>query len=202
MPEFPQKESEMIALADALWKGLLGNMPTYPSPPVHPATINAKRQNYLGKRSDSIQAHAEAESATGTKDDALEDLIDAMKDDLRYAENTVDFDDDKLKLIGWGGKGGPSPLPMPGQPRLLEAPKQGEGWLYLDWKAPLDGGKPSVYKIMRRERPEGPWLNVASSVETGITLTAQERGVEFEYRVIALNKVGESEPSNTVMAVL
>jgi hypothetical protein len=35
------------------------------------------------------------------KDDVLEELIDALKSDIRYAENTVNFDDDKLKLIGW-----------------------------------------------------------------------------------------------------
>jgi len=48
-----------------------------------------------------------AEAATTTKDDVLEDLADAMKSDIRYAENTVDFDDDKLKLIGWAGKKAP-----------------------------------------------------------------------------------------------
>ena len=30
----------------------------------------------------------------------------------------------------------------------------------------------------------------------------QERGKEWEYRVIAVNKAGEGELSNTVMAVL
>lgn len=35
-----------------------------------------------------------------------------------------------------------------------------------------------------------------------VTLSDQERGKEWEYRVIAVNKSGEGEPSNTVMAVL
>jgi hypothetical protein len=34
----------------------------------------------------------------------MENLTDAMKSDIRYAENKVDFDDDKLKLISWTGK--------------------------------------------------------------------------------------------------
>ena len=51
-----------------------------------------------------IAAVAAAEAATGSKDDALENLTDAMKSDIRYAENKVDYDDDKLKLIGWTGQ--------------------------------------------------------------------------------------------------
>ena len=202
MPEFPHKESEIIALADALWKGLLGNIAIYPSPPVSVAAIRVKNQTFTTLRNASIQAHAVAESATATKDETLADLIDAMKDDLRYAENTVDYDDAKLKLIGWGGKSVPTPQPTAGQPRLLEAVKQGAGWLTLDWKPPAEGRKPTVYKIMRRERPEGAWQNIAASVETEITLTAQPRFIELEYRIIAANRTGDSEPSNTVMAVL
>jgi len=40
------------------------------------------------------------------------------------------------------------------------------------------------------------------TIETVITLSNQERGKEWEYRVIAVNKAGEAQPSNTVMAVL
>ena len=61
--------------------------------------------------------------------------------DLRYAENTVGMDDNKLKLLGWGGRKAPSALDVPGQCRVLEAPREGEGWIFLDWKAPVGGGK-------------------------------------------------------------
>ena len=87
---------------------------------------------------------------------ALEDMVEAMKSDIRYAENTVNYDDDKLKLIGWAGRKAATPLAVPSQTRLLEAPKQGAGWLFLDWKKPSDGGAVSAYKVMRRERPDGP----------------------------------------------
>ena len=40
------------------------------------------------------------------------------------------------------------------------------------------------------------------AIESEITLSNQERGKEWEYRIIAINKAGEGQPSNTVMAVL
>jgi hypothetical protein len=130
---------------------------------------------------------------------------DALKSDIRYAENTVNFDDDKLKLIGWSGKETPTALIPSGEVRQLEAPKQGEGvggWVFLDWKAPADGGKVSAYKIQRRQRPEGAWQDVSTAIETESTLVEQPLKTELEYRIIAINKSGDGSPSNTVMAVL
>lgn len=69
-------------------------------------------------------------------------------------------------------------------------------------KAPADGGAVNAYKIERRLRPDGPWLDVGLAIESETTLTGQERSKEWEYRVSAVNKAGEGAPSNTVMAVL
>ncbi len=74
------------------------------------------------------------------------------------------------KLIGWAGKKAKTPLAPPGQTRLLEAPKQGTGWLFLDWKAPADGGKPKAYKVQRRVRDSGDWKDVATAILSEITL--------------------------------
>jgi len=84
----------------------------------------------------------------------------------------------------------------------LEAPRQGDGWVFLDWKAPIDGGAPSAYKVMRRERPAGAWAETATAVISEATLVEQPKGKELEYRIIAVNKAGEGEPSNTEMVVL
>ena len=82
---------------------------------------------YTTAKNTAIAAVAAAEQKTADKDDAMENLTDVMKSDIRYAENTVDFDDDKLKLIGWAGRAAGTPLAIPGQVRSLEAPRQGEG---------------------------------------------------------------------------
>jgi len=202
MARFPIAEAEIIALAQAMESGLADNAAVYPAPPVAPADLTALISAYTTAKNAAIAAQAAAEDAITSKDEALEDLADAMKSDIRYAENTVDFDDDKLKLIGWAGRKERTPLAPPGQARLLEAPKQGEGWVFLDWKAPIDGGAPAAYKVMRRERPAGAWEEVATAVISEATLVEQPRGKELEYRIVAVNKAGDGEPSNTVMVVL
>ena len=202
MARFPKKEPEIVALAERLWQGLWDNNSTYPAPPRHPFFLRFKMLIYKNRRGTAIAELAAAEAATANKDDALDDLVEAMKTDIRYAENTVNYDDDKLKLIGWAGRKAATPLAVPGQTRLLEAPKQGAGWLFLDWKKPSDGGSVNAYKVMRRERPDGAWSEVATAVISEATLVEQPTGKELEYRIIAVNKAGDGEPSNTVMCVL
>lgn len=132
MARFPRTEAEVAALAEAMVSGLADNAAVYPAPPVLPADLTTLISAYTVVKNDSIAAQAAAEQATADKDDALEELVDAMKNDIRYAENTVDFDDDKLKLIGWAGRKAATALQPPGQARLLEAPRQGDGWVFLD----------------------------------------------------------------------
>ncbi len=202
MARFPRTEAEVVALAEAMITGLTSNAVLYPAPPVAVLDLTAAKTAYITALNAAIAVKAAAEAATTAKDDVLEDLVDAMKSDIRYAENTVDFDDDKLKLIGWAGKKAPTALQPPGHTRLLEAPRQGDGWVFLDWKAPIDGGAPAAYKVMRRERPAGAWEDVATAVITEATLVEQPKGKELEYRIIAVNKAGDGEPSNTEMVVL
>ncbi len=206
MPRFPKKEAQIQPLAMSIVLGLWNNQPVYPNPPVDVFTLVGKMNLYINAKNSNIAAQAAAEAATTTKDDVLENLTDAMKTDIRYAENTVNFDDDKLKLIGWAGKKTPTALQPPGQTRLLEAPKQGKGWLFLDWKAPADSGKPKAYKVQRRavgvEPVSNRWADVATAILSEITLVDQPEKTELEYCIIAVNKAGEGQASNTVMVVL
>jgi hypothetical protein len=76
------------------------------------------------------------------------------------------------------------------------------GWVFLDWKAPVDGGKVSTYKVQRRNRPEGVWQEVGTAIETESTLVGQPKGAELEYCIIAINKAGEGPASNVSMVIL
>ena len=91
---------------------------------------------------------------------------------------------------------------MVGQARTLEVQNQGEGWVFLDWNSPSDGGKVASYKTERRERPAGDWMIIPLAMESEATLNNQDRGKDWEYRVNAVNKAGEGVPSNTVAAVV
>ena len=201
MARFPIREAEIKALAQSIIAGLTNN-PDFPNPPVTPAELQALLDTFNNLGDTQVADQAKAQQSTEAKQHGQENLTAAMRSALRYAENTVSGNDAKLAALGWSGKAAKTPLQVPGQPRSLEAPRQGAGWLTLDWKAPADGGAPASYRIERRKLPGGDWETVGMAIETEATLNNQERGKEWEYRVIAANKAGEGEPSNAVMAVL
>lgn len=113
-----------------------------------------------------------------------------------------------LAFIGYR----PSRSPVreaPGSPRVLEAVRQGPGELMLDWKSPgAVGGRVSFYRVIRQKRSIGgvqveswgAWQVTTTATE--FTLTDLERGVEYDFAVVAVNASGESLPSNTVSVVL
>ena len=205
MATFPRTESQIKVLAQNMVTGLTGQEgvpPLFPTPPVAPAALQTLLDAVITLGDAQVAALAAAEQATQAKTAALEDLVTAMKADLRYAEDKVGHDDAQLSVLGWGAKAAPTALQAPGQPRSLEAPRQGEGWIFLDWKPPVEGGMVAAYQIERRERPAGNWMLAAMAIESEATLNNQERGKDWEYRILATNKAGESTPSNTVAAVL
>ena len=202
MARFPDREAEIRALAQNIVTGLVASAADFPTPPVASAALQTLLDSFVTLCDDAVAARAASEQATETKVAGLDELVTAMRADLRYAEDAVNYDDAKLTALGWGAKAAPAALEVPGQPRSLAAPRQGEGWVFLDWKKPADGGAVAAYKIERRELPASGWTLVSMAIESEATLTSQERGKDLEYRVIATNRAGEGMPSNTVAVVL
>lgn len=202
---FPIREAEIRTLAQNIITGLTGNA-DFPSPPVSASDLQNLLNLLISQSDAQVAAQAAAKQATETKRATMNEITSSMKAILRYAEIAVRGNDAKLSALGWGARSEPTPHPLevPGQPRSLEARYQGEGWLILDWKEPADGGEPAFYKIERRGRNDSSslWTIAGMSAETEATLNNQERGKEWEYRVIAANKTGESLPSNVVVAML
>lgn len=65
---------------------------------------------------------------------------------------------------------------------------------------PDSGGKPKAYKVQRRVG--GNWADIATAILTEATLVDQPEKTELEYRVIAVNKAGVGQASNTEMVML
>jgi len=204
MARFPTKEPDIVVLAQRMVDGLTAHLDVYPDPPVRPGPLRMRTLSYLVRRDRATAAEAAARQAVATKDEALGQLVEAVKADLRYAENTVDFDDAKLKLIGWSGRRERAPVEPPGQPRLLEAASQHRGRLSLDWKAPADGGRPNAYTVQRRQPGDDAdtWHDVATAIDTEAILADQPEAIGVEYRVMAVNRSGAGPASNTVSVTL
>ncbi len=199
---FPNTEGEIGKLAQFMISGLRSQEEIFPTPPVAPNDLQSRLDDYVSAREAAAKASGLAASSYTVKDEALDELVADMKTVVRYAENTTEFDDGMLKTIGWGGRASKSSLLAPGQVGSVTAPREGPGWLLLEWKQPPDGGKVSAYRIQRRRHTEEVWDEAGMSVEPQALLSGQERGVPLVYHVIAVNKAGEGEPSNIVTTVL
>jgi len=201
MRVFPRRQTDILALAGSIANGLTNSAAHFPSPPVAVAELEAAIAAATQASETATAAQAAAEQATAAKQAAFERLKAMMWADLRYAEDAVAYDDAKLTALGWGARKRRRPPAIPGQPLGLAAPHQAEGSVVLTWRSAADGGRVGFYRIERRQG-EGPWAIAAVSIPTRATLEGQPRLVDLEYRVIAANKTGESEPSNTVAVVL
>ena len=104
MATFPKAEGDVIILANEMVGGLTTGTATYPEPPIEPTDLNMLNNTFKNAQNALTAAQAAVEQAGDVKLTALENLIDAMKKDIKYAETTVGNDDAKLKIIGWGAR--------------------------------------------------------------------------------------------------
>ena len=201
MTKFPSRQAEVLGLVQSIAAGLESNPAVYPAPPVSPADLKASLANTTAKMSEVNATLAAYQMAVEAKDQSMAETVDKAKTCLRYAENTVAYDDDKLKLLGWSGKRKRESLKSAGQVMLLKAVEQGDDWVVLKWKKPYEGGKVAAYEI-QRDNDDGKWLNVGTAVVTKAKLIDQPQLVDVRYRIVAINTAGEGPASNTVTVVL
>jgi len=203
MSRFPRSEPDIAALALVVTQGLGQASDDFPTPPVTVDEMQGRLDAYNAARSAAISAETEAREQHAAKDDALEQLVDGVKANLKYAEIAVRDQPEKLGQLGWGVPNRGSALEAPGEVRDIAIRAEGDTWVVLDWKAPADGGAIAAYKIqLRNADGSGSWELADTSVETEHMLSNQPRGVGLEYRVIAVNRAGRGKPSATVTVVL
>jgi len=202
MGKFPERQIDIVELAESIVQGLTNNPLVYPNPPVPPGNLMTVLLELIQANDEVVAVQAEAEQKTQTKNEKLAVLVGQMKNDLMYAENTVNFDDDLLKLLGWSGRAEPKPLMKPGQCDNFSATAEGSDWIEFAWDAPIKGGKPAMYKIMHRDYGSPKWKVAENAYETTFRLEGVEAGKKMDYCVVASNKAGQSGESNIVTAVL
>ena len=199
---FPKAESKIVSLLHEIIAGLQAHPDLFPSPPVSAEDLKTQFETYLKAADTAVDKQAEAKRAVEEKNHDLDAAVESSKMILRYAENVTHSDDAALNYLGWGAHREPARLKSPGQTRHLEAPRQGDGWIALDWKQPDEGGKAAAYRVQRREGDSETWLDAGMAMGLETTLSNQPRGIRLEFRVVAVNKAGEGEPGNGVLAML
>lgn len=202
MRRFPRRENEVAELASLIVVGLLENPDDFPSPPIAPEELKKTLDTYWNARNQAVNARAALAEAVKAKDGVLKTLVRDMKLQLSYAEHAVGLDNSKLEPLGWRKRKEPTPMQPPGQPRNLEAIREGPGVVLLDWKTPSDGGLVAFYQIRVCHSDSKEWIDGGRCFETSTVLENQERGKELAYRVVAINKAGEGMPSNEVSVFL
>ena len=201
MSQFPRTEAEIAALELVVIEGLEQAADAFPNPPVPAAELRAKLEAFNTANTGAIAADTAAEGQHAVKDDALADLAHSLRVDLKYGEFAARDEPEKLKRLGWSPRREGTPLQPPGEVRDIGIGGEGDTWVILRWKPPVDGGVPGVYKIQRKQEGS-PWEDLGISTDTEELCSNQPRGVELYYRVFAVNKAGTGQPSATVTVVL
>ncbi len=201
---FPLREDAIVRLAQDVAAGLAAHPDVFPSPIITPEEMHQVLADYNAVRDARQAALAAVRDLTARKREVLRLLKQLTKAAIKYAEIIANGDQAKLDLIRWvlRRRALRNGRVVPGQVMSLVVRQEGRTWAVLEWRPPVDGGPVSAYRIQRRRRAEGDWIDDRPSVDTSATLHNQETGVELEYRVIAVNEVGDGPASNVVRVVL
>ena len=199
--QFPRTEADIAALAVLVAQGLEEAADDFPAPPVPAADLKAKLDLANAASVAAVAAETAFREQHAAKDEALEELADSLKADLKYAEFAVRDQPEKLHRLGWRPRREGTPLQPPGEVRDMGIEAEGATWVILRWKLPVDGGAPAVYKIQRRQDGT-PWEDAGIATGTEQLMSNQPRRVEMHYRVFAVNRAGTGQPGATVTVVL
>ncbi len=201
MARFPKTEAKIAQLAQQIADGLDHAAEEFPSPTVPTAELRAQLDDYREKNAALARSRAEAKIRRVDKINALKTLKGSMRANLRYAEVMARRHPERLAQLGLGPRRPRTALKPPGEVRNIAIRDEGDTWVFLTWEAPGEGGDVAVYRIQRRE-PRGEWEDVTTSIDRIELLRDQPRGVELDFRVLAMNRAGVGGPSATVKAVI
>ena len=100
-----------------------------------------------------------------------------------------------------------TPSDKPGVPEgPLKATEVGPNAITVAWKPPKDDGGAKIEKYVLEKRPKGSqrWQKVPGMIsprDTEATAKNLDQGQEYDFRVMAVNEHGESDPLVTEEAI-
>ena len=206
MPRYPTQQAKKLALAEAMIGGYTEHPGLFPSADV--PLLQSMRDAYNTATAAQTEAIAAAHLATEARQAALAQFDAVIRRQLKLSQTDNTANPENLNYIGWGPRAAAQSIEAPGQPLSLKSIDEGAGTLLIKWRRPArgSGGRVRTYIIERREPTTDErfdeWRQAGISLETKASLKDQPRGVQLEYRVKAINKGGQSHPTNTIAVVL
>lgn len=217
MATYPRTQPEISALTESMIAGYNEHPGDFPSADV--AALTTARDQYHLASEDLLQAQATAKTTAAQKAEKLRQLQAVTKAQLKKSQVDTIAQPEKLGQIGWGPKAGPQSMHAPSCPCNLKITAQGiggqdnnKGILHLSWgKSAFKRARFVLYYSVERRHvqsngdgvaPVGQWSHITPATDNKIALKNEPTGSRLEYRVRAVNKGGESYPSNTVTVVL
>ena len=199
--EFPEREEDIVEFALRIAEWLEQHPDAFPGIPFSAADLRSSVDAFNTAQTRSADAEARVRESHAATDRSLVELKETLTAHLQYVEIEVRGQPERLSGLGWGGRPGATDREPPAEVRDVIATKQGDASVLLEWRPPVGGGPAAAYRIQRRKRG-GTWEFVARAVDNDFLLGDQPRGVDFDLRVVAVNKAGAGQPSAVVTVVL
>lgn len=196
MPRFPSKEMDIIELAQKVANGIDKNPTVFPNPPAAAAAMETLLTDFFNKNEEIQLAKAAWMEKIQAKNEIFNTIVTDTKANIAYGEIVANGDNATLEKIGWSVRAASTALQPPAQCRFLEIIGQGDGWVQIDWKEPIGGGKVAAYKVQRSQNGTS-FTDVATAVESEAILNNQPTG-KYIFQVVAVNKAGQGMASNTI----
>lgn len=133
------------------------------------------------------------------------DLIDDIEYEFRvYAENKAGLSEPSEPCKPFTAK---NPFDRPGPPENLKVGTVTKNSIELNWTKPSnDGGSPiKGYRIERRNPKNMKWIpmeNLGRITQCNHKIDGLTEGKEYEFRVIAFNEAGDSDPSQATPLIV
>jgi hypothetical protein len=199
--KFPKTKNEILALAQTVNNGLKANTTIFTRPSTETSVMDTDLAAHMAKRDEITAAEALVRQLYEDDAEILERIEDGTKSNLKYVESIAKGDAGTLALVGWGVPSARTALEKPAECRALEIVGQGDGWLQIDWKEPIGGGKVASY-IVERSEDGVTFVEAKTETVSESILLNQPKGKKLIYQVVGINKAGKGMASNTVNLML